>query len=612
MSRSRVPVRHSLVTRLLVTSVLIAVAAIGSTAWLATRTATRAINQEQGRSLTEDKGVYDMLVGYAATHPDWSGAGALVDARAAGLGRRITLLTEDRAVIVDSAPGPSLRTARPSAVVDPLDLDLGLTGGDARIDGRAVGPFRIPPAERVELRKAAESERDCLRGGGVDASIVEQPSGRPTVVRSGPDPFAVVSRCGEQAAAAVSRTERQALRLLSRLATRCLGLDEAFTLVVRADFSSYVVRVRRPGDAAEAERASPVPLEYLGRSAEQVAARAGGCVEKSRRTLLRPYVAPPALLFVTDPDDGAARTTFTLSRRNSLRIVAVTGAVLLATILVTVLVGRRLVRPLRLLTEATELHTPAVVSGQDEIGHLARAFNESTARRDLAEARRRAMVSDVAHELRTPLSNIRSWLEAAQDDLAPTDAQLLGLLHEEALLLQHIIDDLSDLAAADAGTLRIHPEPTYVRDVLAQVVDSHRSTAYAAGVDLVTDVRDDPVLPADAVRLRQLVGNLVSNAIRYTPAGGTVTVGAHGTTITVRDTGVGIAPEHLPRIFDRFWRADESRSRATGGSGLGLSIARKLAEAHGGGIEVHSERGRGTLVTVRLPGAGGSDDVAEV
>jgi two-component system sensor histidine kinase BaeS len=210
------------------------------------------------------------------------------------------------------------------------------------------------------------------------------------------------------------------------------------------------------------------------------------------------------------------------------------------------------------------------------------------------------MVSDVAHELRTPLSNIRSWLEAAQDDLAPTDGQLLELLHEEAVLLQHIIDDLSDLAAADAGTLRVHPSPTYVRDVLNQVVESHLSTAHAAGVRLTMEIQDDPVLQADAVRLRQLVGNLVANAIRYTPAGGAVTVTAAGPVITVRDTGVGIEPEHLPRIFDRFWRADGSRSRATGGSGLGLSIARKLAEAHGGTILVESTPGVGTIFTVRL------------
>jgi two-component system sensor histidine kinase BaeS len=312
-------------------------------------------------------------------------------------------------------------------------------------------------------------------------------------------------------------------------------------------------------------------------------------------------VAPAALLFVTEPNAAADQTTFTLSGDNTVRIIAVTGGVLLATIVVTVLVGRRLVRPLRALTEAVDRHTPAQVSAQDEIGHLARAFNDSTDRRDRAESQRRALVSDVAHELRSPLSNIRSWLEAAQDDLTPTDAHLLDLLHEEAVLLQHVIEDLSDLAAADAGTLRIHPEPTYARDVLSQVVDSHQGTAHGGGVALAMEIQADPMLTADAVRLRQIVGNLVSNAIRHTPPGGTVTVGAHDTTITVQDTGSGIAAENLPRIFDRFWRADESRTRTTGGSGLGLAIVQQLTEAHGGTISVQSVPGQGSLFTVHLP-----------
>jgi two-component system sensor histidine kinase BaeS len=215
------------------------------------------------------------------------------------------------------------------------------------------------------------------------------------------------------------------------------------------------------------------------------------------------------------------------------------------------------------------------------------------------------MVSDVAHELRTPLTNIRSWLEAAQDGLAPADPQLLTLLLEEAVLLQHIIDDLRDLAAADAGNLRVHPEPAQLADLLAQVADAHRSAAETAGVRLRTEVHGDPEAVVDPVRLRQMVGNLVANAVRHTPAGGAVTVSAgydhNGLVIAVRDTGVGIAEADLPRIFDRFWRADTSRTRATGGSGLGLSIARKLAEAHGGDITVASRPGAGTVFTVRLP-----------
>ncbi|MFC4071686.1 sensor histidine kinase [Actinoplanes subglobosus] len=578
--------RHSLVTRLLATSVLIAIAAIGSTAWLAVRTATRAISQEQGRSLTDDKGVYDMLVTYAAGHPDWSEATELIRVRAAKLGRRITLMTEDRQVIIDSGPGPSLAAARPSAVVDPLNLDLGLTGGTERIDTRAVGPYLLPAAERAKLRDYALKSKSCLDYAGVSGRVVDTPSGRPALELTLPDTSGALARCSAGLDEEVTDTERKALKTLGKMTSACLGGVDGGTVMVSPQFSAYVVTWKEAADRTVV----PIVPDYRTKEKGQVA-RIRSCLEKSRRTQLQPFVAPPALLFVTDPDTGAAETTFTLSEENTVRIVTTTGAVLLATILVTVLAGRRLVRPLRALTEAADRQAPMVVSGRDEIAHLARALNASA-------EQRRAMVNDVAHELRTPLTNIRSWLEAAQDDLAPTDAQLVDLLHEESVLLQHLIDDLGDLAAVDAGTLRVHPEPIRVRDVIEQVVEAHRGTA---AVRLETRVEGDPVVRADPVRLRQVVGNLVSNAIRYTPAGGAVTVTASDTTIAVRDTGIGISEQDLPRVFDRFWRADESRSRATGGSGLGLAITRKLVEAHDGTIEVQSTPGRGTVFTVRLP-----------
>ncbi|MEV6304313.1 HAMP domain-containing sensor histidine kinase [Actinoplanes sp. NPDC051861] len=582
---NRVPWRHSLVTRLLATSVLIAVAAIGATAWLAARTATRAISQEQGRSLTDDKGVYDMLVGYAAGHPDWSGAAELIRERAAKLDRRVTLMTEDRQVIIDSGPGPSLGAARPSAVVDPLNLDLGLTGGTERIDPRAVGPYLLPAAERAELRIYAEKTKSCMDESGVSGRVVSTPSGRPAVEATVPDTTGTLAQCSSLLDEVVTATEKKALRALGTMTSACLGGVNGGTVMVSPRFSAYVLTDKEAAD----RMVVPLVAEHKGAVAGRTA-RVRSCLEKSRRTQLQPYVAPPALLFVTDPGTGVDRTTFTLSRANTIRIVTVTGAVLLVTIVVTVLAGRRLIRPLRALAEAADTQAPVVVTGRDEIAHLARALHASA-------EQRRAMVNDVAHELRTPLTNIRSWLEAAQDDLAPTDAQLVDLLHEESMLLQHLIDDLSDLAAVDAGTLRVHAEQLRVRDVIEQVTEAHRT----AEVRVETSVAGDPVVHADAVRLRQILGNLVSNAIRYTPPGGTVTVSAQDDIITVRDTGIGISEDDLPRIFDRFWRADESRSRATGGSGLGLAITRKLVEAHGGTITVASTPGRGTVFTVRLP-----------
>ncbi len=219
---------------------------------------------------------------------------------------------------------------------------------------------------------------------------------------------------------------------------------------------------------------------------------------------------------------------------------------------------------------------------------------------------RRAMVGDVAHELRTPLSNIRGWLEAAQDGVATPDDAFIASLHEEAVLLQHVIDDLQDLAAADAGELRVHPEPLGAAELLGQVAAAHRARAEAAGVTVTTDVPSGHRLTADPVRLRQAVGNLVSNAVRHTPPGGAVRVtcrpGPAGeSVIEVADSGTGIPADDLPHVFDRFWRAEKSRSRRTGGSGLGLAIVRKLAEAHGGTADVRSTVGQGSVFTLRLP-----------
>jgi two-component system, OmpR family, sensor histidine kinase BaeS len=224
------------------------------------------------------------------------------------------------------------------------------------------------------------------------------------------------------------------------------------------------------------------------------------------------------------------------------------------------------------------------------------------------------MVSDVAHELRTPLSNIRGWLEAAHDGLAVPDPAFVSSLLEEAVQLQHLINDLQDLGAADAGALRLHRKPVRIDELLGQVAAAHQGLAETAGVTLTVlttppGTPHPPLLDADPVRLRQTISNLLSNAVRHTPAGGTVTLRRYVTdpgdelAVEVSDTGSGIPAGDLPYVFDRFWRAEKSRNRSTGGSGLGLAIVLKLAEAHGGTVDVASTEGEGATFTLRLPTA---------
>jgi two-component system sensor histidine kinase BaeS len=575
-----------LITRLLMTSILIAVCATLSTAWLATRTATSAVRQEQGRSLADEKSVYDLLLGYAATHRSWSDVELVLKEQAARLDRRITLVGADQRVIADSQPGPSLRTARAAATIDPLHVDAALTDSTDRIDRRVVGPYTLPPVERLRLRDLADVEVTCMRKLNFDATVEVMPSGRPVVRLLSADLKGETAGCrARQVLGFATRAEEKLLTVLEQLTQKCLGAHGERIVAIYPDFTFYSV--------------------LAGSGSKHV----GDCVDQARRIQLRPYVAPPAQLFVTDPDSDVAQPAFQLSHGNIARITLGTTAVLLIAVVVTVLAGRRLVRPLHALTEAArqpvDQQTPVTVSSLDEVGYLAAAFNDLSERRRQVEEQRRQLVADVAHELRTPLTVIRSRVEAAQDGLTPLGPGLLELILDEAKLLQHVIDDLRDLAAADADTLRLHPEPVWVDDSLEQVVEAHRGAAKHAGVALRHTPGADLVLILDPVRLRQLIGNLVTNAIRHTPAGGSVTIATtpapDALIITVTDTGVGIAPDDLPKVFDRFWRADASRRRSTGGSGLGLAIARKLAEAHGGTITVESRLSHGTVFTVTLP-----------
>jgi two-component system sensor histidine kinase BaeS len=287
------------------------------------------------------------------------------------------------------------------------------------------------------------------------------------------------------------------------------------------------------------------------------------------------------------------------------------AAVLVIALLVTLLAGRRLVRPVRALTRAAQRmasgdrSTRVQAKGRDELARLGDAFNVMAESVEANEQQRKVMVSDIAHELRNPLANVRGYLEGVGDGVVVLDMALVDSLLEESLLLQRLVDDLQDLALADAGRLRVHPEPIDAMELAEQVVAAKQPQAAAGGVTLAAVGAAPAPAFADPVRLRQALGNLVANALRYTPPGGSVSVrvdhGPAGVTLAVADTGTGIDAEHIPHLFDRFYRADVSRSRATGGSGLGLAIVRHLAEAHGGSVSVESAVGAGSTFTVALP-----------
>jgi two-component system sensor histidine kinase BaeS len=259
------------------------------------------------------------------------------------------------------------------------------------------------------------------------------------------------------------------------------------------------------------------------------------------------------------------------------------------------------------------VRVPEVRRGPAELRDLGRAFNTMTARLEADEAQRRRLLADVSHELRTPLAVVQGNLEALIDGVYPADDAHLGPILEETRVIERLIGDLRTLSLAEAGTLALHRESTDVGVLLADVVEGFRPRARERGVTLTTEMAEDlPLVELDPIRIREVVSNLVDNALRYAPSGGHVGVSVasrndptpsdpEGTPssrleITVADDGPGIPAELLPTVFDRFAKTAESR-----GSGLGLAIARAIVEAHGGTIVATSPSGSGTTIRVSVP-----------
>ncbi len=286
-------------------------------------------------------------------------------------------------------------------------------------------------------------------------------------------------------------------------------------------------------------------------------------------------------------------------------------------LLLGLLVSRSLTAPLRRLAEAAR-----AVAGRDfsrrvkeeggaELVEVAQSFNQMTAALEESERLRRNMVADVAHELRNPLSVLQGNLQAILDDVYSLDKAEISRLYDETHLLSRLVDDLRELALADAGQLRLNSQPTVAASIIENTADNLSMAAEEEGISLSVQLPPDlPSVQADPDRLAQVLRNLLVNALRHTPSGGSVVVRAApvagAVEIAVADTGEGIPPQDLPRIFDRFWRGDRARARDNrwpGSTGLGLSVARSLVEAQGGRIWAESTVGQGSTFHFTLPRA---------
>ncbi|MDZ4720012.1 MAG: ATP-binding protein [Roseiflexaceae bacterium] len=297
-------------------------------------------------------------------------------------------------------------------------------------------------------------------------------------------------------------------------------------------------------------------------------------------------------------------------------------------VLLGVLLARRLAAPLNRLAKAArqlaagDLTQRVPVDGPIEVAAAGQAFNEMASALEVAEGLRQHMVADIAHELRTPLTVIQGNLHAILDDVYPLEKSEIQTILDETLLLGRLVDDLRDLALAEAGQLRLQPQVVNGNGLIAQGAAAFHGIATEKGVTLCVVAADDlPAVWADPERTGQVLHNLLANALRYTPSGGSVTLHAahHPTCISdspcshmnlqpagqimfeVEDTGPGIAPTDVPHVFERFWRADAARTRMQGGSGLGLAIARQFVHAQGGQIGATSVMGRGSRFWFTVP-----------
>ncbi|MDA8069325.1 MAG: ATP-binding protein [Actinomycetota bacterium] len=287
-----------------------------------------------------------------------------------------------------------------------------------------------------------------------------------------------------------------------------------------------------------------------------------------------------------------------------------TGVAVVLGLLAAAGVARALARPLSLLTDAArrmqngELDVRVKPAGAPELKQLAQAFNRLSETLEHLERIRRDAAADVAHELRTPLAGIVSRIEAAQDGVLPDEQANLEAMHTEALRLARLIADIGKLAEAQQPGLTLKKESIDLRELAEQRIGLQRDALEDKQINLDTRL-DEALAYGDRGRIIQIIDNLLSNAVRYTDHGGTVTVetsadGAEAR-LGVADTGTGISGEDLPYIFERFWRGEPSRARATGGAGIGLAIVAELVRAHGGRIDVESRPGVGSRFTVTLP-----------
>ncbi|MDI6099957.1 ATP-binding protein [Actinoplanes sp. NEAU-A12] len=577
--------------RLFLLVLIVAGTAIGATAWLTMSLTSREVTRVDHARDRHQAEIVTAVRKFGVLNGQWNGVDGVVGDLAASTGLHIRVETRDGVVLTDSD----------------------------HIDKRAAGPVQMLPAEVDPMPQLepgiieAARKLSTLGQSKAPSILFNELSERPPV-RPRPDLpedlFGVVPSPYDLDLRGLFQVAQYRAALS---AVRCMAAHGAGPPELATAFPPYIDRERREaqpecvrGGVAEVLKDTFwLDMAWTQLAECDAAAEAySQCLTIGFSQAAASTSAVPVQIFFGAREGGDLA---------NLQRPAMLGAaaLLLAAAVGTALIARRVSRPVRLLTGASlqlaagRLDVRVPTHGQDELARLSGAFNAMAEALQRSEERQRRLVADVAHELRTPLSNLRGYLEGLADGVVEPSPELFASLHEETLLQRRILDDLQVLALAEAGELGYDPIALDLSELTEAAATAHRVVATNAGIDVVVDAPAPVEVCADPDRMRQVLGNLMSNAIRYTDAGGRVElkVGREGpdAILTVHDTGVGMNSEEVARVFDRFWRADPARQRATGGSGLGLTIVRRIVADLGGDVSATSEPGLGTTFTVRLP-----------
>jgi two-component system sensor histidine kinase BaeS len=580
--------------RIFLLVMVVAVTAIGATTWLTLSLASREVIRTQQAADRHRAEIRDTIERYGVTNGTWAGVATVVGELSQTTGLHIQLNTIERERLADSdnlndraerpvqsvpmtvSPRPKISAAGLSSV-DPNAL--------AEAEAAGVNIFGLKQPHLLRLPEDIFGTAPPAKGTASPKRIPDSPL--LTIMRELAQYKAALLflRCTPDLDALASDTApflspRQLTEQAGcvRTATEDVHDDEAWSEDVRSIFATCNL---------------------------QVFHRLSACLNagfEEAMELTSPVV--PVEIYLGVPDAPG------INSLGQPAALGVAGLVVVA-LIGTAWIARRIGQPVRRLTDASrqladgrlDVRVPA--AGKSELARLSASFNAMAEAVQRSEERQRRLVADVAHEMRTPLSNLRGYLEGLSDGVIEPSRELFASLHEETMLQRRILDDLQVLALAEAGDLGYTRTPTDLADLAGGSATAHRAVAKDAGIVLTVDMPPPLWVEADPDRLRQVIGNLLTNAIRYTDAGGHVLVQLREqggeAVLTVRDTGVGITPADLSRVFDRFWRADPARQRATGGTGLGLTIAHRIVTDHDGRIEVASRPGDGTTFTIRLP-----------